>query len=142
VGRFPRTILSSSATSSVVVDASVLIDALLLEDERAAIRLSRCDLHAPVTIVAEFVHGLRRQWLQKRFDDEVGRTALRLFSGNRITPHPVEHLAARMWAIRQNVTAYDAAYVALAESLNLPLITRDRRLANSSGHAARIEYIE
>lgn len=47
-----------------------------------------------------------------------------------------------MWAIRQNVTAYDASYVALAESLDLPLITRDRRLAHSSGHAARIEYID
>ncbi len=47
-----------------------------------------------------------------------------------------------MWALRHNLTAYDAAYVALAESLDLPLLTRDRRLASSSGHTARIEYID
>ena len=47
-----------------------------------------------------------------------------------------------MWALRKNITAYDAGYVALAESLDLPLITRDRRLSRSSGHAARIEYID
>ena len=46
-----------------------------------------------------------------------------------------------MWAIRQNLSAYDAGYVALAELLNVPLLTRDGRLARSSGHAARIEYI-
>lgn len=46
-----------------------------------------------------------------------------------------------MWFLRHNVTAYDAGYVALAESLSLPLLTRDRRLAQSAGHAARIEYI-
>jgi predicted nucleic acid-binding protein len=47
-----------------------------------------------------------------------------------------------MWSLRHNITAYDAAYVALAESLDVPLLTRDRRLAKSSGHAARIEYID
>ena len=119
----------------------MLIDALLLEDERAAIRLSQCDLHAPVTVDAEFVHGLRRQWLRKRFDDEIARAALRVFAGTPIVRHPVEPLIGRMWAIRQNVIAYDAGSVALAESLDLPLLTRDRRLAHSSGHAARIEFI-
>lgn len=47
-----------------------------------------------------------------------------------------------MWALRQNITAYDAGYVALAESLGVPLLTRDWRLAHSSGHAATIEYID
>jgi predicted nucleic acid-binding protein len=47
-----------------------------------------------------------------------------------------------MWALRHNITAYDAGYVALAESMNVPLLTRDGRLSRSSGHAARIEYIE
>lgn len=56
--------------------------------------------------------------------------------------HPVEPLVHRMWSLRANVTAYDASYVALAESLSLPLVTRDRRLSRSSGHAAAIEYID
>lgn len=47
-----------------------------------------------------------------------------------------------MWSFRRNITAYDAGYVALAESLNVPLLTRDRRLSRASGHAARIEYID
>jgi predicted nucleic acid-binding protein len=59
-----------------------------------------------------------------------------------------------MWAMRDNITAYDAGYVALAETLDVPLLTRpsemlgfpllthDRRLSNASGHAARIQYID
>lgn len=46
-----------------------------------------------------------------------------------------------MWALRQNITAYDAGYVAPAEALALPLLTRDWRLAHSSGHTATITYI-
>jgi predicted nucleic acid-binding protein len=46
-----------------------------------------------------------------------------------------------MWSLRHNVTTYDAAYIALAEALDIPLLTRDARLSRSSGHTARIEYI-
>lgn len=45
----------------------------------------------------------------------------------------------RIWELRNNLTAYDAAYVALAEALEAPLLTRDRRLAAAAGHRARIE---
>ena len=51
-------------------------------------------------------------------------------------------LIVRVWQLRQNLTAYDAAYVALAEALAVPLLTRDAPLARSSGHSARIEYID
>jgi len=47
----------------------------------------------------------------------------------------------RIWSLRANLTAYDAAYVALAESLPAPLITRDTRLAKAAGHTARIELV-
>jgi predicted nucleic acid-binding protein len=47
----------------------------------------------------------------------------------------------RIWSLRNNLTAYDAAYVALAEALGAPLLTRDRRLAASSGHCAQIELV-
>jgi predicted nucleic acid-binding protein len=46
-----------------------------------------------------------------------------------------------MWALRHNLTAYDAAYVALAEALGVPLVTRDVRLASAAGHAAEIELV-
>jgi predicted nucleic acid-binding protein len=133
--------LSTSATFSVVVDASVLIDAILLGVERVAVRLAGAALHAPVSIDAEFLHALRRRWLTGFVDEERGRAALTMFRDVPITRHPVNVLIHRMWDLRQNVSSYDAGYVALAESLNLPLITRDARLARSSGHAARIEYI-
>ncbi len=58
-----------------------------------------------------------------------------------VTRHPHDLYAARIWALRHNVSAYDAAYVALAEAFRAPLITRDERLAGSTGHQARIEFI-
>ena len=54
-------------------------------------------------------------------------------------PHDV--LLARVWALRDNLTAYDAVYVVLAEALGAPLLTRDRRLANAAGPRARVEVV-
>jgi predicted nucleic acid-binding protein len=133
--------LSTSATSPVVVDASALVDALLVGVPGAAARIADADLHTPVTVDAEFLHAMRRRWLARLVDEEHTESTLMLFRRLVIVRHPVEPLVRRMWSLRRNITAYDAAYVALAESLDLPLITRDRRLAQSSGHAARIEYI-
>jgi predicted nucleic acid-binding protein len=47
----------------------------------------------------------------------------------------------RIWDLRNNLTAYDASYVALAEALDAPLLTRDRRLAGAAGHRAQIELV-
>jgi predicted nucleic acid-binding protein len=128
----------------IVVDASVLVDVFLRRPRAHVIveRLAHEALHAPVTIDAEVVHALRRHWLAEALDDDVATDAL---AALRITPierHPVTALAGRMWSLRQNLTAYDAAYVALAEELRVPLLTRDLRLSRSSGHAAAIHYID
>ena len=128
---------------SIIIDASALVDFYVSSDAAEAItaRIQDEALYAPVTIDAEIVHSLRRQTLAGRIDVARAERALRRFIATQIVRYPVEPLAWRMWSLRQNITAYDASYLALAESLNLPLITRDRRLAQSSGHAARIEYI-
>jgi predicted nucleic acid-binding protein len=55
--------------------------------------------------------------------------------------HPHAPLLPRMWDLRANLTAYDAAYVSLAEALEAPLLTADRHLAAAPGHAARVELI-
>jgi predicted nucleic acid-binding protein len=55
--------------------------------------------------------------------------------------HPHGFLLPRIWDLRNNFTAYDAVYVALAEALGVPLITRDGRLAGAAGHQARIELV-
>lgn len=124
-----------------VVDASVIVDHITRVVDLEA-RLSQYDLHAPVTVDAEVLHGLRRQWFGGLLAEGEAVLAIRLFRTLQITRHPVHHLVERMWAIRQNISAYDAGYVALAEALNVPLLTRDGRLSRSSGHAARIEYID
>ena len=127
----------------IVIDASVLVDLYAGSEvaEAIATRIRGEILHGPVTIDAEIVHSLRRQTLAGRIDIGRAERALRRFIASPITRHPVEPLVPRMWSLRQNITAYDASYVALAESLALPLITRDRRLAHSSGHGATIQYI-
>jgi predicted nucleic acid-binding protein len=125
----------------VVVDASVIVDALLGVEGLVA-RLRTAELHAPVTIDAEFLHGVRRKWIARYFDAKEAGALIALFKSVPITRHPVVGLVDRMWSLRNNITAYDAGYVALAESLGVPLLTRDRRLSNASGHAARIEYID
>ena len=127
----------------IVVDASVLVD-MITSWRRAQIaaRLAKASaLHVPVTIDAEVLHALRKQAFAPTFNHEHVDAALAFLGGRALTRHPVQPLAARMWVLRNNVTTYDAAYVALAESLNLPLLTRDARLSRSSGHAATIEYI-
>ncbi|MGE5270344.1 MAG: type II toxin-antitoxin system VapC family toxin [Thiohalocapsa sp.] len=55
--------------------------------------------------------------------------------------HAHDMLLPRVWQLRDNLTAYDAVYVALAESLAAPLLTRDRRLAAATGHRARVELV-
>jgi predicted nucleic acid-binding protein len=124
-----------------VIDASAVIDLLLGDRSLRAVIDGRHPLHAPVTIDAEVLHSLRRQWLAGGLSDMDVAEMLDVFRGAPITRHPVQPLVARMWSLRRNITAYDAGYVALAESLDLPLLTRDWRLAHSAGHAARIEYI-
>jgi len=55
--------------------------------------------------------------------------------------HPHRPFLPRVWQLRHNLTSYDAVYVALAELLNAPLLTRDRKLGTASGHSARIELV-
>ena len=124
----------------IVIDASAIVDALLGNGDLRA-ELGRYELHAPVSVDAEVLHALRRKWKAKLLTDDDAVSALDAFKAVEITRHPVQPLVDRMWFLRNNITAYDAGYVALAESLNLPLLTRDWRLAHSSGHAATIEYI-
>jgi predicted nucleic acid-binding protein len=58
-----------------------------------------------------------------------------------LTRYPHRGLLPRVWALRDNLTAYDAVYVALAEALDAPLVTRDRRLAAGPGHQAVVEVV-
>jgi len=130
----------------IVVDASIASEILLGRpgDAAALERLfgANEDMHAPQLFDAEVAQVIRGAWLDDDIGDEAGEMAIAFLRVFPITRHLHEPFLERVWALRNNVMAYDAMYVALAESLNAPLITRDGRLARSSGHSARIEFIK
>jgi len=98
-------------------------------------------LHAPHLIDLEIAHVMRRYAARGDIDGERGRAALEDLADFPLHRYPHILLLPRVWELRNNLTAYDAVYVALAEALDAPLITRDQRLAAASGHQARIELV-
>jgi len=98
-------------------------------------------LHAPHLLDIEVTHALRRYALGGQIDSERGRAALAILIDLPLNRYPHRLLLPRIWDLRNNLTAYDAAYVALAEALDVPLITRDHRLAAATGHHAHIELL-
>lgn len=96
-------------------------------------------LHAPHLIDIEVAQVLRRYAMSSAIDEARGREALADLADFPLRRYSHDLLLMRLWALRANLTAYDAAYVALAETLDAPLLTRDRRLAAAPGHRARIE---
>jgi predicted nucleic acid-binding protein len=129
----------------IVVDASVLADILLdvpdAVDLEARIFDSSGEFHAPHLIDLKVAHVIRRRAARGEISGERGRGGLADLRDLPLRRWPHDFLLHRIWALRHNLSAYDAAYVALAEELDAPLLTRDRRLANASGHRARIELV-
>ena len=129
----------------IVVDASAALEVLLRTPAAAAVegRLFDPDetLHAPHLIDVEVAQVLRRYAATGQIDPERCRAALGDFGVFSLRRYPHDFLLPRIWDLRDNLTAYDAAYVALAEALDAPLLTRDRRLAAAPGHDARVELV-
>jgi predicted nucleic acid-binding protein len=127
----------------IVLDASAAIDWLLQTPvgQRIEQRIyARQDtLHSVHLLDVEFVQVLRRLVRQGTLAPRRAVEAIEDMAALRIARYPPVLLLQRIWRLRQNLTAYDAAYVALAEELQAPLITRDRRIAAAPGHAAAIE---
>ena len=128
----------------IVLDASVVID-LLLRTDSAAIESRLLALgeswHAPHLLDLEVAQVLRRYAQSGELDAERGGEALADLAELPITRYPHDVLLPRIWDLRSNLSAYGAAYVALAEALAAPLVTRDRRLAGAPGHEARVETV-
>jgi predicted nucleic acid-binding protein len=129
----------------IVIDASAVVDLLLQVPDAAAIEArlvgSRGGLHAPHLIDVEIASVLRRQTAKGEIDAHRGHATLADLADFPLTRYPHAPLLPRLWQLRHTLTAYDAAYVALAEALDAPLITRDRRLAAATGHRAKVEVI-
>jgi predicted nucleic acid-binding protein len=120
----------------IVLDASAAICVLLNSPGQTAAnlrhRLQDERLHAPHLIDLEVTQTLRRLVLSGGLTVQRADDALNDLAQFPIARYPHHPFIARIWQLRSNVTAYDAAYIALAESLNTPLLTLDARLARAS----------
>ena len=130
----------------IVADASILVE-VLLGTPLGAVgrdRLLAIDetVHVPCLVDVEVAQALRRHARHGRISDERGAQALARLRRFPLARYGHEILLARVWALRHNLTAYDAVYVVLAEALDAPLVTCDAPLARATGHRARIELIE
>jgi predicted nucleic acid-binding protein len=128
----------------IVLDASAVVEFLLGSDLGARVRqrISEDDtLHAPHLLDVEVANAMRRWVLQGRISEPRGRALLDDLLGVPLTRYPHEILLSRMWDLRANASAYDAAYIVLGEILSAPVVTCDARVAGIPGHGAAIEVI-
>lgn len=118
----------------LVVDASALVEVLTVDpdDNPDLVRRIRGSewMSAPDLIDYEVLNVLRRMVLRDDVDAKLAETARLTLRDLRLTRHALtDELTDRVWRLRDNASAYDASYVALAENLDVPLVTADSRLA-------------
>jgi predicted nucleic acid-binding protein len=127
----------------IAVDASAMLEALLGTRAAASVQRRlfrpRETLHVPHLLDVEVTQVIRRFAAAGEIDARRGRAALADLAGFPLHRYPHDVLLPRVWDLRNNLTAYDAVYVALAEALDAPLLTRDRHLADAAGHFAQVE---
>ncbi len=129
----------------IVIDASVLANAVG-DDEQAGrhardLLRAHGELAAPDLVDVETTAVLRRRWLAGAITDERFEQAVEDLGDIPVARFPTVGLLHRAFELRSNVTTYDACYVALAEALDWPLCTGDRRLARAFGPCCLIQLI-
>lgn len=129
----------------IVLDASAAIEWLLkspagIKIDKRIFSLSE-SLHAPHLLDIEVAQVLRRYVREKMITAQRGQEALEDLAGLPLDRYPHDFLTPRVWELRATLTAYDAVYVALAELLDAPLLTCDRKIASASGHSANVEVV-
>ncbi len=129
----------------IVVDASIVANVLAddSDDGQAAREALRTDvdLVAPDLVDIETVAVLRKRWLAKTITARRFRESIDDLGDLAIIRYPALPLMPRAFELRANVTVYDSTYVALAEALDVPLMTGDTRLANATGPACEIRLV-
>lgn len=129
----------------IVVDASVVVAALVVatdQGDRARARLgSEPEQHAPGFIDIEVVAAIRNRLWRGQVDEAGADDAVRDLADLAIVRYPHVPLIPRIWELRHDVTPYDAAFVALAEVLDVPLLVADGRLARAVGPRCAIELL-
>jgi predicted nucleic acid-binding protein len=129
----------------IVLDASAVLELLLNTDAGTDVRERIADpgetLHAPHLLCVEVAQVLRRYVATRAVDADVARVALEDLAALDIARYSHEPFLPPVWELRENVTAYDAVDLALAEALDAPLLTSDPRLASAPGHDALVELV-
>ncbi|HWR14386.1 MAG TPA: type II toxin-antitoxin system VapC family toxin [Terriglobales bacterium] len=128
----------------IVLDASATVELLLMTPRGALVKQKLHPdviLHAPHLIDVEVAHVLRRMVRLGEMSSTRATMALQDFHDLDIARYPHEPLLRRIWTLKDNISAYDAAYVALAEALGACLITCDARLGSAPGHAAKLVLV-
>ncbi|MBA1835322.1 type II toxin-antitoxin system VapC family toxin [Corynebacterium wankanglinii] len=129
----------------MILDTSAAIELLLRTDKGdqvlELVSAEDAEIHAPHLLVTEVVQVMRRQVRSNVLDVSRAAESLSILSELGIQFHGHLPLMARTWQLRENVSAYDATFIALAETLNQPLVTADARLGNASGFGATILVI-
>jgi predicted nucleic acid-binding protein len=129
----------------IVIDASVLANVVGddgIDGRRARTELRTAgDLAAPDLVDVETVAVLRKRWIAGSISDGRFASAIGDLEDIDLDRYPALRFMRRAWELRANVTAYDAAYVALAEILNCELWTADQRLANAPGPKCAIRVL-
>jgi predicted nucleic acid-binding protein len=129
----------------LVPDASAVLTALTVDgDAGEAARTTLTDsgpLHAPHVLDLEVLSGLRGLLMGQKLTARRADQSRHDFWGLAITRHPHRALAERVWQLRHNLSVYDAAYVALAEVLDAPLLTADAAMRDAPGVACAVEVV-
>lgn len=128
-----------------MLDASAVVEWLLQtsagQQVESRIYLHHESLHAPELLDLEVAQVLRRFVQQRKISSTRAAEAVEDLVDLRVTRYSHAVLLPRIWQLRHNLSAYDAAYVALAENLRATLLTRDTALASAAGHAAKVEVV-
>lgn len=116
-----------------IIDASAIIELLLASDRAGAVERSieDAELTAPDSINPEVLQSIRKLQRSGKVDRDRAEEMLAGFLTMAIARMPTVGLMTDAWALRENLSAYDACYVALARRLGSPLITGDHRLARA-----------
>jgi len=129
----------------IVLDASAVLELLLVTDKGRAVaeRIAPLQetLHAPHLIDLEVAQVLRRYVSRGQIDPQRAREAFDDLRDLDLNRYPHDVLLDRIWELRHNASAYDAAYLALAEVLEAPLLTSDARLGDVPDTRAVLEIL-
>lgn len=130
----------------IVLDASALVELLLETSTGHAVAARIADpslgLHVPHLVDVEVTQALRRYARDGDIEPASAATALDNLRDLDLQRHAHDPLLDRVWSLRQNLTAYDAVYIALAEALDTRVLTCDRRMARAPGVSRRVELLD